>query len=522
MPQAASRRQYRMMMAILHGDVKDGPRGRPPKSVAAKYTDPGKGASESKDNDRGGSWGEKHHKKAKEKVKEDRASRKKSKKELKKSFEEYLEKKHHTRNCAAVLVMDQHNRILLGEHNKGGLAFPGGHCHEGEDFENGAAREAEEETGCAVRLSTEIWRGRNNGNDVVVYLGEIASGKPKDTHSGTGRKESMTNWKWHEMDKIPWKELRDCCRKPIHDFVSKRFGKSLKGMVALETLEKNIIRIKADAVHEVSHGQALSLVGNGMFRMLRKIVNGMQDEEFKDVHIDTHILSIRKHISDVYSGRLNDGHKMVYQFTNKSLPELTAALMSVFEWYMPEDQQDLNLLEDQDLNDDAIHGGLSHLIDEYKRHNIGDIYEEMESIRETMRNGMAVDLQQIEARIMSLFDKLEETMHNVVGKHNHLAQSVGKEMDELEAKLRELQSKINDEPVKPKGPQIVEAYSANPANNDKIHDEYYSYLPKPKIEISPNGKIVISFAHEWQDLEKENFLRDMRARAINKAGKSND
>ena len=500
-------------MAIVHGHVKDGPRGRPPKSVAAKYTDPGKDAPEHGGEDRGGTWGEKHHKKAKEKVKEDRISRKKSKKDLKKSFEEYLEKKHHkSNNCAAVLVMDQHNRILLGTHNKGGLAFAGGHCHEDEGFEQGATREAAEETGCPVRITAEIWRGKTNGNNTVVFLGEIVRGKPKNTKSDNGS-ESMTDWKWYEMDKIPWSELRKCCKKPISDFISKRFGKSLKGMIALETLEKNIIRQKSDAVFEVTHGDALKLVGNGMFRTLRKVVEGMQDEEFKDVLIDTYTMSIRKHMSDVYSGRLNDGHKTVYQFTNKSLPELTAALMSVFEWYMPEDEKELHMLDDQDLDDDAVHGGLHHLIDEYKRHNIGDIYEEMESIRETMRNGMAVDLQQIEARIMGLFDKLEEVVHDVVGKHNHLAQAVGKEMDELEAKLRELQDKIND---KSSVPQTVEAFSSNPANHDKVHDEYYPYLTKPKIEISPNGKITISFAQDWQDEEKTNFLQDMRAKAIAK------
>ncbi len=518
MPAAVSRRQYRMMMAIVHGNVKDGPRGRPPKSVAAKYTDPGKDAPDSKHKDTGGTWGEKHHKKAKEKVKEERINRKKSKKDLKKSFEEYLEKKHKSSNCAAVLVMDQHNRILLGDHNKGGLAFPGGHCHPGEGFEQGAIREAGEETGCPVRISTEIFRGKTNGNNTVVYLGEIVSGKPKDTKDPDGGKEKMTNWKWHEMDEIPWSELRPCCKEPIKSFVVKRFGKSLKGMICLEKLEKNIIRQKADAVFEVTHGQALSLVGNGMFRTLRRVVEGMQDEEFKDVLIDTYTMSIRRHMSDVYSGRVNDGHKTVYQFTNKSLPELTAALMSVFEWYLPEDEKELQLLDDSTLNDDAVHGGLHHLIEEYKRHNIGDIYEEMESIRETMRNGMAVDLQQIEGRIMHLFDKLEETVHEVAGKHNSLTQAVGKEMDELEAKLRELQSKINDTKS---APQTIEAFSANPANKDRVHDEYYSYLTKPRIEISPNGKITISFAQDWQDLEKENFLRDMRAKAINKAGKSN-
>jgi Txe/YoeB family toxin of Txe-Axe toxin-antitoxin module len=253
-----------------------------------------------------------------------------------------------------------------------------------------------------------------------------------------------------------------------------------------------------------------------MFRMIREAVKGMTDEDFKDVHLDTYTISIRKHMSDVYSGRVNDGHKTVYQFTNKSLPELTAALMSVFEWYMPEDEKELQSVYDDNLHDDAIHGGINELIDNYRRHNIGDIYHEMETIRETMRNGVAVDLQQVEARVMKLFDKLEEAVHETSGKHNQLAQAVGKDIDELEAKLRDLQSKIN-EPVAT--PQTVEAYSSNPANKDRIHDDFYSYLTKPRIEIAPTGKITITFAQDWQDLEKENFLRDMRARVITKAGK---
>ena len=89
MPVAASRKQYRMLMAILHGKVKDGPRGRPPASIAAKYTDPGKDAPESKDNDRGGSWSEEHHKRHSKKEKE-----KKSKKDMKKSFEEFYKNRN--------------------------------------------------------------------------------------------------------------------------------------------------------------------------------------------------------------------------------------------------------------------------------------------------------------------------------------------------------------------------------------------------------------------------------------------
>jgi 8-oxo-dGTP diphosphatase len=507
MPQAVSRKQYRMMMAILHGKGGDsgGGRGRPPKSVAAKYTDPGKDAPEQSGEDRGGNWSEGHHKKDRERVKAARKERRKEKKKhLKKSFEEFYKGK-----AAATLIIDNNSNILLGRH-AGGIAFPGGHVDSNESFEDAALREMKEECGVVGRLSGEIYRGKENGNDVVVYLAEVASGKPRAS-------DELKNLKWYAPHEIPWNELRDCCHKPLEAFVTTKLGKSLKGMLAMEHLEKNIVRQRGAAVMEVTHGDALQLVGNGMFRILKQAVDGMQDEDFKDVHIDTYTLSIRKHMNDVYSGRVNDGHKMVYQFTNKSLPELTAGLMSVFEWYSPEDEKELNLLDEGALADDAIHGGLNELMENYKRHNIGNIYAEMETIRETMRNGMAVDLQQVESRIMTLFDKLEECLHGVIGKHNTLAEDAGQDIDELEAKLQELAAKIEE---MGKRPETVEAYSSNPSNPSTVHDENYPYLPKPIIDISPNGKIRITFAQDWTSLEKENFLKDMRAKVIHKASKS--
>jgi len=258
-------------------------------------------------------------------------------------------------------------------------------------------------------------------------------------------------------------------------------------------------------------------VGNGMFRKLRAAVKDMKDEDFKDIHIDTYTLSLRRHMSDVYSGRVSDGHKIVYQFTNKSLPEMTVALMSVFEWYLPEDEKLFDIVDENELTDDDVHGGLNNLVDNYKRHNIANIYEEMEHIRSTIRNGVAVDLQQVEHRIMTLFDRLEELVHTLTEKHNSLAHQAGDEVDELERKLRELQSKIDDMGKKP---ERVEAFSANPPNKDEVIDNFYPYLSRPKVEIMPNGKITIMFGSDWQHLEKENFLTDMRAKTISK-GKNN-
>lgn len=504
MPQAVSRKQYRMMMAVLHGKVdssKSSGRGTPPKSVAAKYTAPSSDAPEHHGENRGGSWSDKHHAKDKEKNKEKRIERKKkSKKELKKSFED-----HYSGHAAACIVMDDNNRILLGRHSTGGMAFAGGHM----DMSDGdkaitALRELKEEMGITGRNPQKVWSGKLNGNECDVFLVESFTGEPKST-------DEMKNPRWFDAEDIPWDDMRDCCYKPLEEFIRTKLGKSLQGMMSLEKLEKNVIRSKSTAVLEVTHGDALKLVGNGMFRKLREEVKGMKDEDFKDIHLDTYKIAIRKHMNDVYSGRVEDGHKTVYQWTNKSLPELTAALMSVFEWYLPEDEDFMNDLHDDSISDDVLHGGVQTLVDNYKRHNIGEIYQEMETIREQMRNGMAIDLQQVEARIMKLFDKLEETIHTVSGKHNALAQMAGKEMDDLEAKLRDLQSKIDEMGKKP---ETVTAYASQPMNHARIHDENYPYLPRPQVEISPNGAIKITFGSDWTDLEKQNFLHDMRAKAV--------
>lgn len=508
MPQAVSRKQFRMMQAIIHGKAQGGPRGRPPKSVAAKYTDPGKDAPDQSGEDRGGTWGEAHHGKAKEKVHEERRKRKedkkKSKKELKKAWVDYYRDKG---KAAATIVMDTQGRLLLGDH-KGGLSFPGGHMDEGDqgDYAITALRELKEEAGITGMNPNKVWEGNENGNHVCVYLIESWTG---DVKSG----DDLKNCKWYEPKDIEWSKIRGCCRKPLKKLLEWKLGKSLHGMLGIEALEKNIIRQRGDVVYEVDHGQALHLVGNGLFRQLKNAVKNMKDEDFKDVHIDTYVLSIRRHMADVYSGRVNDGHKTVYQFTNKSLPEMTAALMSVFEWYLPEDEKLFDIIGEDQLPDDALHGGLNELVDNYKRHNIGNIYEEMENIRESIRNGMAVDLQQVEARIMTLFDKLEELVHTLTEKHNSLAEHAGDDVDELERKLRELQSKIDD---MGKRPEKVEAFSANPANKDEVLDNFYPYLSRPKIEIMPNGKITILFGSDWQHIEKSNFLQDMKAKTIRK------
>jgi hypothetical protein len=325
-----------------------------------------------------------------------------------------------------------------------------------------------------------------------------------------GHHESHAAGKPHKSEKKKEDKSKSKSKKHVR--------KSLEDMLADESLEKNIVRstVGSDVVHDMTHGDALKLVGNGTFRFLREITKDMKDEDFKDVAVDSHKVSIRKHSNDVYSGRVTDGHKLVHQWTNKSLPAMAADLMSVFEWYSPEDEGKLDALIDEGMSDGDIHGGMQTLLDNYKKHNLANIYTEMENIRVEMRNGVAVDIQQIEQRIMKLFDKLESKLGTHSTQHNRLAGDVGDEIDKVHGKLRELQEKIDS---LSHSPAKVEAFSSNPANPNVVHNDSYMYLSKPQVTIHPDGRIQISFGQDWASMERDNFLHDMRAKALKKAKK---
>jgi len=495
MPKAASKRQYRMMMAILHGkESKDHARGRPPKSVAAKYSAPDSGAPESKNNDRGGSW---------------KKDKKKKKKDVKKSFEQF-----YRGQGAGVIVVDNKGRILVGECTESGrLGTPGGHVDPGETFEEAAHRETREEAGIVCGEMFEVGSFRSQMNDSKTFVCRDYKGKIKNT-------KEMKNWKFIEPHiLIDDTRLRHCSLKGIEAYLNSHHcmvkKSSLKYLVAKEKLEKNILRGPdgRDAVFDISHGDALRLIGNGAFRMLRDAVSDMEDEEFRDIKLDGYILSIRKHVNDMYSGRVSDGQKVIHQFSHKSLPMLTADIMSVFEWYMPEDEPELQVLSEEHLSDNTIEGGLHQLVDNYKRHNLANIYTEMENMRTEIRHGNAIDISEVEGRIIKLFDKLEQFSHEIAAQHNKLCHDTGNELEMLEAKLLELQNKVES---MSREPEVVEAYSANPANPETVYNNEYMYMSKPQVIIEPNGRIRIVFGQEWNNYDKQNFLNDLKAKVVKK------
>jgi hypothetical protein len=322
------------------------------------------------------------------------------------------------------------------------------------------------------------------------------------------------------LDQIPWEKLDSSSVVGIEAYLSNILNKSeikpLKIMMAqskaFEVLSKNIIRTDgpADTVYSADHGDAIRHVKSSTFKFLRNATKDMTDESIKEIKLGSlYTINIRKHVNDVYSGKVTNGQKVIHHFETKSLPSVALDLMSLFEWYSPEDEQELENL--QDFPDEYSEEFLHNITKDYEKNNLGQIYTEMETIRQEIRNEVSIDIIQVEQRIMKLFDKLQELMLDIGIKHNTLTEISESEIEQIQNKLLTLQSKLEEMEKKPVN---VDAYVPNPNSQNKVHDAFYPYLPKPQITIHPSGKVTISFGQEWTDIERENFLQDMKAKVI--------
>lgn len=505
MPAFASKKQYRMMMAILHGKAGQTSRGDkgPPKSIAEKYSGSDKDLPDDKGKaHHGGKWDHKAHKRHAEK-------HKKKEKRLEKS-----------KGGAAVIVVNDKGQLLMGRQVKDDYrwSFPGGHLNDGESYKEAAIRELEEETG--VKVSKDLLLDLHDDGKDRTYLVRL-------NHTPTFHATpELADVGFYDVDDVDFNKLRDCCVDSMTHYMKSRLAKnnkSIKDLLKIEELElltKNIAHPDKtiDTIYEFRHGDALRLVGNGAFRVLRRGVENMSINDIRDIQFGSYTLHVRKHANDIYSGRVDDGLKTIHQFVNRSLTELTSELMSVFEWYDNENDQDskFQIHDDSVLPDETIHDGIKKLVNNYRSYNIADIYDEMESIREEIRHGNAVDLQQIENRVMALFDKLEDRIDIFKEKHNSLASRLGDEIDDIEKKLLALQDSIEKMSKKP---SKIEAFSVDPANPKEVLSEYYAYLSKPRVIISPTGHITIDFGSDWMSSDRENFLKDMRAKVVKKSRK---
>lgn len=110
---------------------------------------------------------------------------------------------------AAILILDEQNRLLLMKRSDSGCwGPPGGATEPGELVEMAAKREAFEETGLqigemslfGVFSGPELYYKYPNGDEVynvtIVYLSQDVSGEIRLNNE-------HTDWSWFAMDEIP-------------------------------------------------------------------------------------------------------------------------------------------------------------------------------------------------------------------------------------------------------------------------------------------------------------------------------
>ncbi|MGI9187305.1 MAG: NUDIX hydrolase [Gaiellales bacterium] len=113
---------------------------------------------------------------------------------------------HDAKPCAAVLVVDEHGRLLLGrrgiEPRLGLWDIPGGFCGPAETPEACAVRELLEETGCSIEVTGMLGHlidtyGDDGDHTLnVIFTARILSGTPVAA-------DDVAELRWFTLDDLP-------------------------------------------------------------------------------------------------------------------------------------------------------------------------------------------------------------------------------------------------------------------------------------------------------------------------------
>ena len=113
-----------------------------------------------------------------------------------------------------VIILNAEKKILLGKRHddpekadsalrgEGTWSLPGGKLDYGESFEEGAIREAQEETGIIIK-NPKVISVMNCKNEYAhfVTIGLIAEGYEGEPH--VMEPDEMTKWEWFSLDTLP-------------------------------------------------------------------------------------------------------------------------------------------------------------------------------------------------------------------------------------------------------------------------------------------------------------------------------
>lgn len=113
---------------------------------------------------------------------------------------------HGAKPCAAVLVLDETGRVLLGrraiEPARGRWDLPGGFCEPDETPEACAVRELREETGCRIEVTgflghlIDVYGQYGDHTLNAVFTARIESGVPEPA-------DDVAELRWFALDDLP-------------------------------------------------------------------------------------------------------------------------------------------------------------------------------------------------------------------------------------------------------------------------------------------------------------------------------
>lgn len=139
---------------------------------------------------------------------------------------------------ASVAIFNDEGLLLFGKRNDNGKwTLPGGHLEGNEDPQDGAIREAKEETGLEVDGLTYLGDGQPRSIQVYSYAAQ-ATGTPDGS---TDPDEECSEWRWVEPDKVP-AEIMDNLHSPEN--VTLRFLGIQEGTVDAPLSKGDIVAVK--------------------------------------------------------------------------------------------------------------------------------------------------------------------------------------------------------------------------------------------------------------------------------------
>jgi len=124
----------------------------------------------------------------------------------------------------AVIVLREHQVLLgkrKGSHGTGTWGFPGGHLEPGENFEEGALREVEEETGLKVAMmdrnpvavTNDVFTEENEHYATLYFRAQYVSGEPEAI-----KKDKCEEWRW-----FPWSYFPKPLFLPIQNLLKQGY-----------------------------------------------------------------------------------------------------------------------------------------------------------------------------------------------------------------------------------------------------------------------------------------------------------